>query len=120
MTPAQAIAMLDRQLAAHGQPVALRRYVSGSETHVDLPLRGFVRGFKAEQVVGGVMASDSQFVLSPSGIASAVAWPGAAGGDKAPVIGDFLVVNSVERKIEAMQPVVIGETVVRYDGRILG
>lgn len=119
-SPQATIDRLDASLGRRGQPVDLRRYVSGSELFVDLPLRAAVRGYEAEQLVGGVKASDSRFVLSPSDIGAAAAWPGAAGGDKAPRIGDFLVVNGIERKIEAVQPVVIGATVVRYDGRILG
>lgn len=119
MTPAQSIAVLDRQLAAHGTPVALRRYQPGADTPVDLPLRAFVRGLAPDQLVGGVKATDSKFILSPTGLVSP-SWPGAAGGDPAPTAGDFLVVNGAERKIEAAQPVMMAGEAVRFDGIILG
>lgn len=119
-SPQATIDRLDASLGRRGQPIDLRRYESGSEAFVDLPLRAALRGYEAEQLVGGVQASDSRFILSPTEVDAAAAWPGTAGGDKAPRIGDFLVVNGVERKIEAVQPVVTGGIVVRYVGRILG
>lgn len=119
MTPAQTIAALNRQLAAHGTPVVLRRYQPGTDTPVDLLLRAFVRGFGPDQLVGGVKATDSKFILSPSGLVSPT-WPGAAGGDPFPTAGDFLVVNGAERKIEAALPVMMAGEAVRFDGIILG
>ena len=119
MTPAQAIAALDRQLAAHGTPVTLRRYVPATDTPVDLPLRAFVRGLSPDQLVGGIKATDSKFVLSPTGLISP-SWPGAAGGDPVPCSGDFIVVNSAERKIDMCQPVVMVGVSVRFDGIISG
>lgn len=119
MTPAQSIAALDRQLAAHGIPVTLRRYEPGTDTPVDLPLRAFVRGLAPDQLVGGIKATDSKLVLSPTGLVSP-SWPGAAGGDPVPVAGDFIVVNGAERKIDACQPVMMAGVAVRFDGIILG
>lgn len=119
MTPAQSIAALDRQLAAHGTPVTLRRYVPATDTPVDLTLRAFVRGLTPDQLVGGVKATDSKFILSPTGLVSST-WPGAAGGDPVPTAGDFLVVNGAERKIESAQPVMMAGAAVRFDGIILG
>lgn len=113
------IARLDASLARSGTPALLRRYVSGTDTWVDLPLRAFMRGLTPDQLVGGVKATDSKFVLSPSGLASP-SWPGAAGGDPVPTAGDFLVVNGAERKIEAVQPVMMAGEAVRFDGIILG
>lgn len=119
MTPADAITMLDRHLAAHGTAVMLRRYVPATDTAVDLTIPAFVRGLSPDQLVGGVKATDSKFVLSPTGLASP-SWPGAAGGDPAPTAGDFLVVNGAERKIETAQPVMMAGVAVRFDGIILG
>lgn len=60
MTPAAAIAMLDRQVDAHGQTVTFHR---GATT---LAMRGFVREFKPEQLVGLITEQDRLVVLSPS------------------------------------------------------
>lgn len=63
MTPSAAIAMLDRQLAAHGQTVILRR---GNTTTGQATMKAFVRGVKAEDMVGEVTQTDRKVVLSPS------------------------------------------------------
>lgn len=65
MTPAAAIAALDRQLAAHGQTVILRR---GNTTTAQATMKAFVRGVKAEDLVGEVTQTDRKVVLSPSGL----------------------------------------------------
>lgn len=61
MTPADAIAALDRQIAAHGQPIAFRR---GAEAPISV--LGFVRGYKPEQLVGMLTQQDRQVVVSPT------------------------------------------------------
>lgn len=115
MTPAAAIAMLDRQLAAHGSTLVLRRYVAGSDAFTDHPLKGFVRGFKPEKLVGDVSPSESAFILSPSSFPD-----GWSAGERWPVKGDFLIAGGRERTIEAIEPTEFGDTVVRFDGRIIG
>lgn len=115
MTPATAIAALDRQLAAHGSTLVLRRYAAGSDSYADHALKGFVRGLKPAQLVGDVSPNDSTFILSPSSFPD-----GWAAGERWPVKGDFLITGGRERKIEAIEPVQIGDTVVRFDGRIIG
>ena len=61
MTPAVAIAMLDRQICDHGQPVSFRR---GTQPQVSAS--GFVSGFKPEELVGMVEQADRQITLSPT------------------------------------------------------
>lgn len=63
MKPSAAIAMLDRQLAKHGQTVILRH---GNTTVGQLTLKAFVRGVKAEEVVGEVTQTDRTVVFSPT------------------------------------------------------
>lgn len=65
MTPSAAIASLDRQLARHGQTVILRR---GNTTVGQAAVKAFVRGVKAEDLVGEVTQTDRTVVLSPSGL----------------------------------------------------
>ena len=63
MTPAQAIAALDRQIAQHGQTV---KFFRGSAS---LTAKAFVRGFKPADLVGSIIKQgDRQIVLSPSSL----------------------------------------------------
>jgi hypothetical protein len=73
MTPDQAIAALDRQLAKHGQSIILRK----GNTIVDqVATRGFVRGVTADDVVGSITQSDKKVTYSPTGIADGVSVEG--------------------------------------------
>ena len=66
----------------------------------------------------------SAFIFSPTQIqaaATAGTWPGAAGGDWLPRIGDLLrSVGGTDRKIEAISPARVGDEIVRFDGQVLG
>lgn len=68
MTPAEAIGMLDRQIARHGQSLELRRIVA-SQPDLTQAARGFVRGYKPDEIGGGIIQGDSLVVVSPSTIA---------------------------------------------------
>ncbi len=115
------ITTLDRHLASRGQNVTLRRRIGTGNTFVDLTVRARLKGYRAENITGAVKVTDSEFVFSPTPIlAAGSAWPGAAGGERWPKIGDWLVVNGVSRSIAQTQPVVIGGAVVRIEGRVLG
>jgi hypothetical protein len=120
MTPSQAIAALDRQLSAHGESVALQRFPDGSDDPVSLPCRGFVRGYRADEIVGGIEQTDSKFILSPTPIAAASAWPGSAGGEPWPEIGDWLVIAGRRRRIEAVAAIRLADVVVRIEGQVKG
>jgi hypothetical protein len=63
MTPAEAIAMLDDQIARNGQTLKFKR---GNGQPVSM--RGFVRGFKPDELVGTLKQGDRIIVLSPSTI----------------------------------------------------
>jgi hypothetical protein len=116
------IARLDRQLAKKGETVKLRRRVGTTTTFVEIDVRVRLTGYRAEELVGAVKQTDSMFVMSPTQIdAASATWPGAAGGGAMPKIGDFLKsAGGSDRKIEAVQPVRIGDVIVRYEGRVLG
>jgi len=65
MTPVEAIAMLDRQLADHGEDVehfASTSAVPGTGTMV----RAFVRGLKPQDLMSGLKQGDRRVTLSPS------------------------------------------------------
>lgn len=65
MTPAQAIAALDRQLAAHGQTVILRK---GNTMAGQATVRAFVRGVTADDIVGNITQTDKKVTVSPTGL----------------------------------------------------
>lgn len=112
---------LDKALATRGETVTLRRRIGTGSTFVDLPVRARVSGYKSEEVLGAVRITDSKFIMTPSQIVAAAAtWPGAAGGSQWPIIGDFLIVQGRQRRIEQTQPVVIGDQIVRIEGRCAG
>lgn len=117
------VATLDRHLASRGQSVTLRRRIGTTLTYVELTVRARITGYKAESISGtGVAVTDSKFIISPSEINAAfgVTWPGGAGGDRWPKIGDFLLINGVQRRIAETQPVIVGDEVVRVEGRVNG
>lgn len=119
MTPANAIAKLDAQLAVHGQTITLRR--SGSP-NVDVSLLAFVRGYEPRELNGGVVQGDSEVTISPTGIGS---WPGALaqsdGTDtKVPRKNDKVVIAGRVRNIEAPMPIYIGSTLVRVNLQVRG
>lgn len=118
------IAALDRALAKDGEAVLLRRRIGTGSTFVEVTLAARLDGYRSESLIGGVKQTYSAFVFSPSEINAAVAagtWPGAAAGGNLPKIGDFLrSAGGVDRRIEAISPVRVGNEIVRYDGQILG
>ena len=103
MTPEKAIAMLDRQMLAHGQAIAFKR---GATEQAAV---GFVRGYKAEQLVGLITQQDREVVVSPSSL-----------GSFAPRENDeFAVTASVTLgTVMAAEPVHIGTTLVRWNIRV--
>lgn len=108
MTPAQAIAMLDRQLASHGQDVTLQLVndgaVSSSETQ-----RGFVRGFRPDELVGGITQNDSKIVLSPTGLGSV------------PKKNSRVVVSGgTPRNVQAVHEIRVADTLVRIELQVRG
>lgn len=104
MTPEHAIAMLDRQIAAHGQPLALRRGNGGAQHNA----RGFVRGYKPDELIGLVSQADRNVTISPSSL-------GAYGLPKA--LDEFSS-NGQRGKVEDVEPIHIGETLVRVNMRV--
>ncbi|KRA42097.1 hypothetical protein [Devosia sp. Root635] len=64
MTPAQAIAQLDRQLAKAGQDIAFRRGATEQGAW------GKVDGYKPEQLVGLLTQADQEVIVSPTSLGS--------------------------------------------------
>lgn len=115
MTPDTAIAMLDRQLAAHGQTVTVRRYTDPKDPErpkvelADIP--AFVRAVSADVVAGDIKATGSKVTLSPTDISSF--WPLTA--------SDKIVIDGRERAVLApVKPVMMADTLVRCDLMVSG
>ena len=98
MTPQSAIAMLDRQIAAHGQDISFR---SGSTTH---SARGFVRGYKPEQLVGLITQQDRSVIVSPSSLAGYV-----------PTAQDDFQTMGQLGKVVAAEPIAVAGVIVRWN-----
>lgn len=103
MTPAHAIAALDRQLARHGQTVRLRGQADPDDGSADRRVRAFVRGYRADELAGGIQQGDSEVVLSPTDLG---ADPARLGGL---FIGERLCL------VEVANPVTLADVVVRWN-----
>ena len=108
MTPTHAVAALDRQIAAHGQSVSLRKNGAAADGSADATVRAFVRGYRPEELAGGVQQTDSQVVLSPSALAGTVFAAGAKRLDK-------ILIDGRLRNIEGANPVRINGVIVRHE-----
>jgi|GEM_PF-2491333 len=103
MSPAQAISMLDRQLSAHGQAIAFKR---GSTEQAAV---GFVRGYKAEQLVGLISQQDREVTVSPSSLSTFQ-----------PKENDDFIITTGSKlgKVMAAEPIHMGTTLVRWNLRV--
>lgn len=117
------IAALDRALARDGETVLLRRRIGTGSTYVEITLNARLDGYRSESLIGAVKQTHSAFVFSPTEINAAVAagtWPGLAGGGNLPKNGDFIRSAGVDRAIQSIAPVRVGNEIVRFDGQVLG
>lgn len=115
MTPAAAIAMLDRQLAAHGQDVIVRRYAAATgnpRPKTDVPARAFVRAVKAEELIGSIAQTSSNVVLSPSTTGLSALLPLRT--------EDKIVIAGRERNVQVVKPIEMAGTLVRIDVVVAG
>lgn len=112
MTPARAIAMLDRQIAKDGQTVLLRKG-NAANGDADKPVRAFVRGYQPEELSGGIQQGDSTMVISPTGLAASGFQGDIKRLDKA-VIGGRL------RNIEIANPIRMNDIIVRIECWVRG
>lgn len=103
MTPAEAIAMLDAQLAEHGQTVKLRKTNTPAG---EVPVRAFVRGYEAKELVGLIKLGDRKVTVSPSDL-------GAFGE---PAANQFVVVDGKTKTIQGDPELIrINDVLVRVN-----
>ncbi|MDW9773024.1 hypothetical protein GOA89_14990 [Sinorhizobium meliloti] len=113
MTPAQAIAALDRQLAVHGETIKLRRGTKDAPA-VIMAVSGFVRGYKASDAVpnSGITQKDSKVIVSPSDLAP---WP-----SPLPQGGDWCEIDGQFRQIISHDHIKLDSVVVRIELQVKG
>jgi hypothetical protein len=127
MSPDVALASLDAKLASVGVTITLQRLTAGPggvQIPFSVDCKAFVRGYRPEELVGGISQQDSFVVLSPSEI-SARGWPGAATkpttlDPRVPVKNDKIVIDGRSRNIEAAVGISIGDTLVRIELQVKG
>jgi hypothetical protein len=115
---ASLVARLDRQLARKGETVTLRRRIGTTDSFATLTTRLRISGYAGDEIAAGIELRDSKFIMSPSAFDAAPTWAGAAGGPLYPKRGDFIVSQGVQRHVEQCLPVMVGDVVVRIEGRI--
>jgi hypothetical protein len=113
MTPVQAIAMLDRQIARHGQTVKLVRLVP-NQPAVEATVRAFVRGYKPEELANGVQQGDSLVTLSPTQL------KGTPFEADLPVTNNKIEVSGRRRNVQFADPVEMLNVLVRLNLQVRG
>lgn len=108
MTPAQAIAKLQRQLVAHGQNVDLRKIAGGQTQSESLAQRAFVRGYKPEELVGQIQQGDRNVVLLPDAVAVTLKK------------GDKIIIAGATVNVEVAEIVRMNDIAVRVNVRVRG
>lgn len=106
----EVIADLDAELAETGQTVTLRRVVPNAPA-VEKPFRAFVRGYRPDEIVGGIQQGDSLVIMSPTGL------PAEFSDLKR---GDRVIINGRTRNIGYVDPVYIGGTLTRINALVTG
>lgn len=124
------IAELDKSLAEDGEDIILRRVVGATnQAFIDVTCRAFVRGYAANELIGGITQQDSKVILSPTQI-NAANWPGGQPVSNAqfqadPRIpsknrGDKCVMGGRVRNVESATGIPIDGVLVRIEMRVLG
>ncbi len=119
LTPVERRDRLDRALAEKGEDGVLRRRIGTGSSFVEVPCRVFLRGYKPEQMVGGLTQQDAQAVISASPILAST-FPGAAGGTRWPKVNDLLLVQGRSRNVQATATIFIGPEPVRIEMTVRG
>ena len=129
MTPAEAISMLDRQLKKHGQNVMLQRITNaagGVQIKENCNCRAFVRSYAPDELVGGIVQSDSKVILSPTEIIRE-GWPGPNSSTtptnqdrRVPRKGDNCLIAGRIRNIENAMPFYLDDELVRIQLQVKG
>jgi hypothetical protein len=83
-------------LQRRGRSLTLRRRVGTTSAFSDVSPRGYRRGFKANELIGGIIQGDFEVVMANSEI-SAASWAGP------PRKGDIVVIDGLTVTAQAVQ-----------------
>lgn len=112
MTPQDAIDMLDRQIAEGGAPIRIRR---AAGTVIVRTHKAFARGYKPNELVGGLQQGDTLLVISPTGMPAEF-----ASAEDMIRETDKIWLAGRLRNVQFVEPVMIGETLVRLNVTVRG
>lgn len=108
MTPAQAIAALDRALKAGGGSISLQRLASpGNTVTASANCPAIVRGYRADELTGGIQQGWSEAIISPASLSIFL------GPTVLPAKGDRAVIGGKTRIIESVEPIELAGAVVK-------
>jgi hypothetical protein len=108
---ADAIADLDAEIREHGQDVTLVRIMPDA-ADVERPHRAFVRGYRPDEMVGGLQQGDTLVTLSPTGLP-----PEFADTDSSRLVrNDLIRIDGRLRNVEFVEPVRVAGRLVRLRG----
>jgi hypothetical protein len=114
-TPAGMISRLDDAIERRGQTVILRRTVP-NEAAVELTIRATVRGYRPEEMTDGIVVGASRVILSATAIKGTAFEP----EDQWPRKNDKVLISGRLRNIEASNPVVVRDVLVRINLQVAG
>lgn len=111
MTPASAIATLDRLIRADGQNVTIIFVEISGETQ--FPTRAFSRGYQPHELIGGIEQGDTLAIISATGLINA---------PRLPRRNDRLLLSATAKmkNIENGTAVDLGEQLVRMNLQLRG
>ena len=119
----QAVADLDAALAADGEWIELWRETGTQKIPFKVRCRAFVRGYAAQELVGGIAQTDSKVVMSQTEIIRS-GWPGPNSSAtstnqdrRVPRKGDAVIIAGRKRAIEAAGGIHLGGELVRIEMR---
>ncbi len=86
-------------------------------SNIDVSARVSFRGYRPDEIAGGIYQGDSEVVLSATQL-KAEGWP--SGEWEVPKVGDQIIVAGRARSILAVAPIYIGSALVRIDLQVRG
>ena len=112
MTPQDAIEALDRQIAEVGQTIVIRRAAGAV---IERSHKAFARGYKPNELTGALKQGDTLLVISPTGMPREF-----ASQDHMIRQGDKIRLSGRLRNVEFVEPVEVGDTLVRLNVTVRG
>jgi len=94
-------------LAQYGRAVTLRRRAGTSATFTDVTVHGVAKGYRPQELLGGVTQGDQSVTISNQEILAA-GWPGP------PVRGDLLVIGGKTTTVQGCETKYLGSDILAH------